>query len=181
MADTSELMTVEEFNNLVSKWAMKIRMRSKATLRTKTEASGKLAMSLVQFVGKLSDHDPAYKVKFQFERYGVYRAYGAGRGYVVVNGLPVRGYRVRSDSEIRNKKMSAEAVEMAKNGYLTREINRAKKIDMNDLRRKRRALDWIDSFLEQGREELADYVQEFYGDDAMRQVLKVLPKMKIVK
>ena len=95
------LLTVEQFNNRVTKWALVIKTKAKRTLSEKTNSTGRLALNIDKFVDKLSDHDPAYKVKFNFLRYGVYRSFGAGRGYVIINGQPVRGYRIRSDSEIR--------------------------------------------------------------------------------
>ena len=84
-----KLLTVEQFNNQVTKWTLVVKRKAKRTLSEKTHASGRLATNIDQFVDKLSDHDPAYKVKFNFLRYGVYRSYGAGRGYVIVNGVPV--------------------------------------------------------------------------------------------
>ena len=84
--DSDKLLTVQEFNNLVTKWAMRVRARSRATLSSGTHGTGQLATTLGQFVDKKSPTDAAYKVKFQFSRYGAFRAYGAGRGWVVING-----------------------------------------------------------------------------------------------
>lgn len=176
-----QLMTVEEFNNKVSKWALVVKNQAKRTLAEKTHASGRLALNIDKFTDKLSDHDPVYKVKFNFLRYGVYRSFGAGRGYVIVNGIPVRGYRVRSDREIRNRTFGTGASEMLKKGYLIREINAAKVVDTEDLRKARQPLDWMDAHINAGIDELADLVQEFYGDDALKQMLGNLPKIKINK
>lgn len=176
-----KLLTVEEFNNQVTKWALVIKAKSRKTLASHTRGSGRLARHIDKFVDKLSDHDPAYKVKFNFLRYGVYRAYGAGRGYVIVNGVPVRGYRIRSDREIRNRVFGTEASEMMKRGYLVRDINMAKKVNEDDLRRARHPLDWIDMHINASVDNLADLVQEFYGDEALRQMLNDLPKIKINK
>ena len=88
MAD-EHLMTVGEFNNLVTKWAMKIRAQARGTL-SRTKASGKLSIRLAQYVDQLSNDKPVYKVKFDFERYGVFRHYGVGRGYILVNGTIVQ-------------------------------------------------------------------------------------------
>ena len=175
------LLTVEEFNNKVTKWALVVKSKAKRTLSGQTHASGHLALNIDKFVDKLSDHDPAYKVKFNFPRYGVYRAFGAGRGYVIINGQPVRGYRVRSDTEIRKKIFGPEASEMLKRGHLTREVNTAKKVLADDLRRARTPLDWMDGHINATIDELADLVQEFYGDEALRQMLEDLPKLKIKK
>lgn len=175
-----QLMSVEEFNNRVTLWAMRIKRQAKGTLQ-QTHSSGRLALHIDQFVDKLSDHDPAYKVKFNFLRYGVFRAYGAGRGYVIVNGVPVRGYRVRSDSEIRKKVFNPEAGEMLKRGYTTRQVNTAKRVNTDDLRVARKALDWIDCHIRAGMDDLADLVQEFYGDEALKQMLENFGKLQIKK
>lgn len=175
-----KLMTVEEFNNRVTMWAMRVRQQSRNTL-SQTNSSGRLSLTIDKFVDKLSDHDPAYKVKFNFLRYGVFRAFGAGRGYVIVNGVPVRGYRVRSDREIKRKIFGTEAGEMLKRGYTTREINTAKKVNTDDLRVARTALDWIDCHIRAGVDSLADLVQNFYGDEALKKMLKNFNKLQIKK
>lgn len=175
------LLTVEEFNNQVTKWTLVVKYKARRTLSEKTHASGRLAANIDKFVDKLSDHDPAYKIKFNFLRYGVYRSYGAGRGYVIVNGVPVRGYRVRSDREIRKKIFGPEASEMLKRGYLVREVNTAKKVRTGDLSVARKPLDWMDKHINDDVGSLADLVQEFYGDEALRQMLDDLPKLKIKK
>lgn len=61
------------------------------------------------------------------------------------------------------------------------EINREKRPDERDLKIQRTALDWIDKHINAGMDTLADAVQEFYGDDALRQLLDDFPKTKINK
>ena len=173
-------MTVGEFNNLVTKWAMKIRAQARGTL-SRTKASGKLSIRLAQYVDQLSNDKPVYKVKFDFERYGVFRHYGVGRGYILVNGTIVRGWRVRSDREIRNKTWNTETADMHKRGYSNREINKAKKILRDGEGVQRTQLDWIDGHIDQNIHELADLVQGYYGDDALRQMIKNIDKLKIKK
>ncbi len=175
-----ELMTVEEFNNRVSKWAMTVRQQARATL-AQTKGSGRLAMLIDKFTDKLSDHDPVYKIKFNFLRYGVYRAYGAGRGYVIVNGLPVRGSRLRSDKAIRKDYFSLESGKWLKKGYSVSQINKAKMVDNDNTRIARAPLNWIDKHIEGGVQPLADLVQGFYGDEALRQMLKNFNNLKIIK
>ena len=65
--DEGHLMTVEEFNQTVTKWALKIRSKSRSSL-SQTHASGKLAINIAQFVDKEASDKPAYKVKFNFLR-----------------------------------------------------------------------------------------------------------------
>ena len=179
MAD-EQLMTIDEFNRLVSKWAMKIRAQARGSLAS-TKGKGKLRITLAQFVDKLSNAEPAYKVKFDFQRYGVFRAYGVGRGYVMINGAIVRGYRVRSEREIRNRTWNTETAYMQKDGYSNREINRAKKAIRNAPNVERTPLDWIDGHLQENIQGLADLVQGFYGDKALKEMIKNIDKIKIKK
>ena len=57
----------------------------------------------------------------------------------------------------------------------------AKKVLADDLRRARKPLDWMDRHINDNVDELADLVQEFYGDEALRQMMEDLPKLKIKK
>ena len=179
MAD-EHLMSVDEFTRLVSKWAMKIRSQARGTLAS-TKGSGKLAVRLTQYVDKIANGKPAYKVKFDFARYGVYRAYGVGRGYIMMNGAVVRGYRVRSNRDMKNREFGVEAADMLKKGYLTREVNVAKKLYKHDNKIERTPLDWIDGHISQNVEELANLVQGYYGDEALRNMIANFDKIKIKK
>lgn len=98
-------MTAAEFNAQERRWAAEIKAMAQATLATGTHGTGRLRERFAEFVDT-SRHvgddlqqgeAPAYKVKFGFDRYGV------GRGWVRVNGILVRGFRARSESEIRNR------------------------------------------------------------------------------
>ena len=180
--DRDGLLTVEEFTRAVNKWAQQVAMAAKATLGASTHGTGSLAEHLQQFVDKASGDAPAYKVKFHFDRYGVFRAYGAGRGYVIMNGQIVRGRRVRSYDEIKRKFWNTEASSMLERGYSVKEVNAEKKYRLDDgsiIRRSR--LDWIDRHIHNDIEHLADVCQEYWGDDAARQLLLHLDQMKIVK
>lgn len=174
-------MTVPEFNRLVTLWGERVRRRARVTLMTKTHSTGRLAEQLREYVDSLDANSPAYKVAFRFERYGVFRAYGVGRGYVRINGLLVRGYRVRSVRDIQLRRFRTEASEMVKKGSTVAEVNATKRAYETDLQVQRRALDWIDKHIDAGMDTLADAVQEFYGDDALRQLLNDFPKTKINK
>lgn len=179
--DKDNLMTVQEFNLQVTKWAMKVRRAAKQTLATQTHSSGQLAFHLAQFIDKLGSQEPAYKVKFQFGRYGVFRAYGAGRGYVIVNGQIMRGVRVRSEREIKLKVFNAVASRYVQKGFTTKQVNRLKLYETGNDSIVRHPLDWIDIHIEQSIGNLADNVQEYYGDEAVRQIAESFGKMKIVK
>jgi len=181
MADEEKFMTVLEFNDKVRNWGKHIVSKAKMTL-AQTHGSGKLAEELNTFFDQLSKIEPFYKVKFSFMRYGVFRAYGAGRGYVIINGVPVRGYRVRSYKEIDAKTYGIDASEMLKRGYSRTDVNKAKKVKMDDLRRVARTpLDWLDGHINANIGNLADTAQQFYGDDALKQILQNFPKTKIKK
>lgn len=181
MANKDGLMTVEEFNLQVNKWSLQIALAAKATLRDKTHGTGNLANYVTRFVDKTSNDSPAYKVKFQFDRYGVFRAYGAGRGYVILNGQIVRGYRVRSVRDIQLKRYSSLASRMLQKGYSRQEVNTAKIYGEGNSQILRTKLDWIDIHIDSRVERLADLCQEYYGDEAAKQILTHLDKIKIVK
>ena len=44
-----------------------------------------------------------------------------------------------------------------------------------------KGIDWIDGHIDQNIHELADLVQGYYGDDALRQMIKNIDKLKIKK
>lgn len=179
--DKNGLLTVDDFNRLVTRWGENVRERARATLLARTHSSGRLADKLREYVDSFEDNGPATRVAFRFERYGVFRSYGVGRGYVIINGLLVRGYRVRSVRDMQQRRFNIIASEMLQRGYTVSEINREKRPDERDLKIQRTALDWIDKHINAGMDTLADAVQEFYGDDALRQLLDDFPKTKINK
>lgn len=172
-----KLMTVEEFTAITRRWALLIEQSARAKLMSETHSSGNLARQLRGFVDSLSPKDPPYRVKFRFERYGVFRAYGAGRGYVVYNGILSRGYRLKTKSTFEQWQNIVE--DSLKKGMTSKEINAQKGILIGDVRR--RPLDWIDGIINRQIGELADSVQEFYGDKAVEQALQGLNKVKINK
>lgn len=178
--DSDNLMTVEEFNNKVRDWTLRIKRLSKTTLDANTDSTGHLSDFPV-FRDRLDYNKPYYKVKFHFERYGVFRHYGAGRGYVMVNGVPVRGYRVRSNRDISNRFFGQEARNMAKKGYSNAEINTAKITYGNQSNIRRTPLNWLDKHIDNNINHLADIAQEFYGDQALRNILRNFSNIKITK
>lgn len=149
-----EFMTEGEFNELCKLWADKIRSLASTTLAKETHSSLKLAMRLNRFVDSDKKTHVAYKIKFHFDRYGVFRAYGAGRGYKIIEG------RITLNRHPSEK--------YAKRNPLDGKI-------------KRNALDWIDGHIEKNIQELAETVQDYYGDNALRTVLSEIDKMKIKK
>lgn len=184
------LITAAEFNAQVRRWASEIKALAQATLATGTHGTGRLRDQLAAFVdttkhvgnGQHAGEEAAYKVKFGFDRYGVFRAYGVGRGWVRVGGVLVRGFRARSEREIRNKTWNFYTTELKRTGHSLREINTHKFLSRdNGKLTVRTPLDWIDQHITKRIDELATYVQEFYGDEALRQMLKQFDNIKIVK
>ena len=184
-------MTAAEFNAQVRRWAGEIKAMAQATLATGTHGTGNLSERFAAFVDttrhvgdvqQLQGEAPAYKVKFGFDRYGVFRAYGVGRGWVRVNGVLVRGFRARSESEIRNRTWNIFTYDLRKQGLSTREINGFKFFDnTRDTGKVRTPLDWLDQHINRRINELADHVQEYYGDAAMKILLDEIGKVRIVK
>jgi len=187
--ETPHLMTAAEFNAQVRKWADEIKSMAQATLATGTHGTGKLRDGLAAFVdtdkhvdGQHAGEEAAYKVKFGFDRYGVFRAYGVGRGWVRMGGVLVRGFRARSEKEIQNKTWNFYTHQLSKQGYSSREINTHKFLSREKGTGKvRTPLDWLDGKITARINELADYVQEYYGDYALRRLLEEFDKARIVK
>ena len=93
MAITEEksLMTSEKFNRGVENWTWKVRNTSVNILQ-RTHATGRLRRELQSRWLKDREGGPAYVgLGFRFARYGAYREYGAGRGYIVKNGIIRKG------------------------------------------------------------------------------------------
>lgn len=188
---TPHLITAAEFNAQVRRWASEIKTMAQASLATGTHGTGRLRDRFAAFVDATRHTDPnvdgqgeapAYKVKFGFDRYGVFRAYGVGRGWVRVGGVLVRGFRARSESEIRNKTFNVFTTELRRHGLSNREINTFKFLEKSEgSGRVRTPLDWLDQHINRRINELADHVQEFYGDAAMRLLLDEIGKVRIMK
>lgn len=175
------LMTVQEFNIAVTEWALRVKRAAKMSLANNTHSSGALASRLIQYVDKLSSDEPAYKVKFQFDRYGVFRAYGAGRGYVVLNGKVVRGYRLRSLHDMKERRFSVMAERYRNGGFSASQLKRMKLFDMDNEVIRRSPLNWIDMHVDESIDTLAEAVQEYYGDDAVKSIADRLSNIRIVK
>lgn len=185
------LITAAEFNAQVRRWASEIKALAQATLATGTHGTGRLREQFAAFVDTTRHTDPnvdgqgeapAYKVKFGFDRYGVFRAYGVGRGWVRVGGVLTRGFRARSEREIREKTFNVFTTELFRKGMTMREINTHKFLSKEKGTDKvRTPLDWLDQHINRRINALADHVQEFYGDAAMRILLEEIGKVRIVK
>ncbi len=157
---TPKLITQDEFNLNVSRWAIttKSRMVSSAPAsagkREKPEGEEHLKTS-VRFSKKKVFGDIS-AVGFGFARHGIYRSYGAGRGQ--------GGTKGGTWENRHGMKISTNSASLGK---------------MNT--GKRRALDWFDVHVKHGIKQLADIAQEYYGDKAMRDLLSKIDRYTITK
>ena len=175
------LMTEAEFDAKLRQWAEGVHARSVATLMGGTHSSGELAESVAHYVDHMRD-DKGRHIAFRFEQYGVFRQYGAGRGWVVVNGVPVPGYRIVSLKDRYNFSAWGEkAQEMLRLGYSRASIKNAKMKRHTEVRRKRTPLDWLDGNIRKGENEIADIAVQFYGDRVLDTIGLNLLKAQITK
>ena len=172
-------MTVSEFDDKIKQWAKNITSLAKAKLSA-TNGTGELQQNLHNYVDPIKNKT-GRRIAFKFPRHGVFRHYGAGRGYIIVNGQPVRGHRVLSLREIAAGLTNSEAQDMAARGYTNRAIRSAKKAYQSNKRIAREPLDWLDGYIGANTGPLADISAQFYGDASVEQVLKQIDKTKIVK
>lgn len=175
--DKDNLLTVEDFNSLVRQWSQQVKAQSSSTLKSGTHSTGELLSSFNAFTDLDSKTKAIYKVKFGFNRYGVFRAYGVGRGYVRYNGVLQRGFRLKTYSTFKQWQSIVES--SLDQGMKSKEINALKAVNIGELKRK--PLDWLDSHLTSNLNSLADIVQNYYGDVAAKCVLESLNSLKINK
>lgn len=172
-------MTVSEFDAELKKWASHITSLAKAKLSA-INGTGELQQNLQDYVDPIKNKT-GRRIAFKFPRHGVFRHYGAGRGYIIVNGQPVRGHRVLSLREIAAGRTNEDARDMAARGYSNRAIRNAKKAYQSNQKIARKPLDWLDGYIGANTGTLADISAQFYGDASVEQVLKQIDKTKIVK
>ncbi|HRZ99000.1 MAG TPA: hypothetical protein P5084_15700 [Paludibacter sp.] len=127
---TPTLITPEQFNTKVRGWTISVRQRMAANAPKSTGADSryrtapKLAASLTHIINKIDDIST--RIKYQFQRHGVFIHYGVGRGYIRQGGVVVRSSRSRTsginrrpddwfDVEIRNN--MEELAEIAQEFY----------------------------------------------------------------
>lgn len=176
-----KLITVAEYDAKLRQWTAGVHARSLETLRSGTHSTGNLAESLAHFVDHMRE-EPGRHIAFRFEQYGVFRQYGAGRGWVVVNGVPVPGYRVVSLKDRYRPSMWGEAAKRMLNlGYRRKDVREAKMKRHTKVRKERTPLDWLDGRIQAASGQLADIAQEFWGDVALRSLDQQISKAKIVK
>lgn len=189
--DKDGLLTVGEFTRQIQEWTVNVYIKSREVIFGKmTKGKGVLYNSHKFFVNwlksKQENEDPPSNIKFKFATHGVFRAYGAGRGYVVVNGVIKRGYRVIKKKDValgwRHYQNTAMAREFRRQGFKNGQIRDMKIVDENnqdDIRRS--PLDWLDKYIAGGMNNLADTCVNYYGDDALRGIAEQIGRAKIKK
>ncbi len=135
-----------EFNQRTMQWTMDVRSIFKANIKGKMSAkqTGELLSSVKSRISKSGGM--LNRIGFDFHRYGVFMAYGVGRGYVHTPGGVIRG--MRSDAHRKSKGREGKGqFSLYGSGPL-----------------RRKPVDWFDSELPENVEKLADLIMEYYGD-----------------
>ena len=161
---TPKLITEDQFNESVRNWTIPIRSRMVMNAQTKTQGKGKgtsysniktrvreVPLASSVKYSVLKKYGVASRVRFSFPRQGVYLHYGVGRGYIRSGNSIQRGFK----NQPKNPKAYGSF--------------------------KRTPVDWFDVEIRMGINKLADIVQEFYGDEAMREILDQYDKALIEK
>lgn len=173
ITEENKLMSPEKYNKGVAKWAQKVRNASVNILQ-RTHGRGALSKGLRRRLLDDREGGPAYVgVGFRFYRYGAYREYGAGRGYIVKDGIIVRGHSAWSDKKNRQELLDARVSKYHIQRMRTEEPYGKYAII------KRSPLHWLDPPIDQNIQELAELSGEYYGDYALKKVLEKLPRLKI--
>lgn len=170
MADSNpNYTTVDKFNDDVKKWTVstgrKIRTNIKSNTRGKGKDKARGAYSVIatretkpeekklaQSVsyGLRKRNGETERIRFSFERHGVFLHYGVGRGYIKNGDTVVRGVR------------SGKKEFIVKDGSINR-----------------KPVDWFDSELDKNMASLADIAVEYHGDEALQQILEINKNAKI--
>ena len=156
-------MTKEEFETLLRAWGDMVRNDMRQRLGS-THGSGDLAKNIKVSIGE-SRKTSTHFVGFKFNRYGVFVAYGVGRGWIRQDGQVVAGSRVKKGSELHEQ--------LKKRGYSNRDI---RKYAVGG-GKSRKSIDWFDSAIRDNVEMLADLASEYYGDYSMEQMVEKLDEM----
>ena len=175
------LMTVAEYDAKLRQWTQKVHTLSSGTLKSGTHGKGDLEESLKHYVDQMRSEGGRH-IAFRFEPYGVFRQYGAGRGWVVINGVLMPGYRVVSlkDRYIRAN-WGEEAAKLLQRGYRTTTVREKKLKRKTKVKRERTPLDWLDGHIQAAAPILADIAQEYWGDVALWTLDQEIKQAKIIK
>ena len=144
-------------------------MRSK--ISGGTHGSGTLEKKLKVSV-KESRRDSNHYIGFNFRRYGVFVAYGVGRGWIRQGGAVVRGSRVKKGSDLEKQLRSK--------GYSRKDIS-SYVVGGSSSSEGRKPVDWFDSVLLSHMEELAAIAQEYYGEYCLEEIGNMFNRATIQK
>lgn len=160
-----QLTTTSRYNRQVEGWAKKVRGLS-LTILERTHSTGRLRAELTARLlrDQYAPSGAYVGLGFRFHKYGSYLEYGAGRGYIVKDGIIMKGHSAWRDKkkrkELRAKRMSEYR------------IRRMRTIDEHYAIIKRSPLPWLDPPIVRNIDELGDIAGNFWGDEALRIVLK---------
>lgn len=162
-------MTKEEFEGVIREWAKDARSEMRGILRSKTHGKGELQKISVSV--REDRKTTTHYAGFGILRYGVYVAYGVGRGWIRQNGSVVRGSRVKKGSDLE--------AQLKKRGYTKKEIR--KYAVGGGSGKGRKPVDWFDSVLIKNIGLLADAAADYYGDYSQGKMLDMLNRSTIKK
>ena len=150
---------IQAFNKDVSGWGKRVRNRTISNARRLKQPQSKLIISghesLAASIGeKVYKHDGEIDcVGFSFARHGVFFQKGVGRGYVMQNGIVVRGYKKKIGINKHDKRTSF----IATAGPI-----------------QRKPVDWFNGMIDKEIENLADIVSEHYADRVVNGTLMTI-------
>lgn len=158
MADSDpNYTTVDKFNEDVKSWTVSTRRKIRSNVKSNTKGDskdwkGRKTKKLAQSIsyGLRKRNGETYRIRFSFERHGVFLHYGVGRGYVKSGTGVSRGVR------------DGKKTYLAKNARIHRN-----------------PIDWFDKELDNNMNSLADIAVEYHGDEVLQQILDINHKAKI--
>lgn len=177
--EEDKLKKASAFNEEVKRWTEKVRGSSVQILGKANKGSGNLRRELFarwlydKKTGESHEGKPISALGFRFHKYGAFLEYGAGRGYIVENGVIVRGARAWSSKTLRKDLKSLR--------YSNYVIRRHKLTSEPYAIIRRSPLPWLDPPINKNIEELGDIAGEYWGDQALKQVLDKFNKITIKK
>jgi hypothetical protein len=165
-----KMMTKLEFEDAVNAWGEKVKNKMKSILSSNTHGRGALSKSLKVIV-KEDTKTNSHSVSFKFHHYGVFRAYGVGRGWKFVGGSTRRW----SEADERVSSL------LKHRGYTKKEIDEYVNLYSvpDKSGKERKPLDWFDSAIRENIYELGDIASHYYADFSMENLLDVFNRMTI--
>ena len=140
------LINDTEFKQQIILWQMHVSNLFRNNLRSMFSAKQKNVLEKsVKHSLKLDRLSNLERISFEFYRYGIFLAYGVGRGYIHTSGGVIRGMRNSKSKKARSSKTNG------KYKPITGAI-------------KRKPVDWFDNTVGENQDKFADIVANYYGD-----------------